>query len=550
MRQKSMTKSKEPRVSFEIPTDRYVEFMRLLREQLETEGTFKANYLLEKVESKIQDGPSAVTDTERREKATKKWLAREELNRATNIRLMFADETDFLFLNDRGYPVSARDVIEWCREQISRLLGESVPWDDLRGSFSGGASTSVRRGVGNVPRKYQEGQDVTANAYWHWLRLTVSTVGLPRDLNLVEGNVMFTVPKTSEIDRVACKEPDLNMYCQKAVGDYIRRRLKTVGINLNDQRINQELAREGSISGELATIDLSSASDSVTKQLVIELLPFEWTSLLLDLRSPITMIDGVPHENEMISSMGNAFTFELESLIFWALTRACAWFTGTRGRVSVYGDDIICPVGLEDALEETFEFFGFTVNREKSFWSGQFRESCGKHWFNGFDVTPFFVKRTPRNISDWCHLLNSLRRWCSIGGICDPSYWPIWSLFAELIPRPLWGAKDLSRIDALCAPNVRCLARVKPKRLHRGRVEAELQRGAYLQWLDATKDREAAVEVVGQFSTNKSAYDWSMMERAVATDQFAEEGNLEWVHRPQLDWSVGMPVFPEEIKAS
>lgn len=549
MRQESMTKSKKVSTSFEIPTDRYDEFMRLLREQLENEGTFKAKYLLEKVESKIQDGPSAVTESERREKAIKKWLAREELNRDTNRRIMFADETDFLFLNDRGFPVSARDVIDWCRAQISRLLGESVPWDDLRGSFSGGASTSVRRGVGNVPRKYQEGTDVTADAYWHWLRLTVSTVQLPRDLTLVEGNVMFTVPKTSEIDRVACKEPDLNMYCQKAVGDYIRRRLKTVGINLNDQAINQELAREGSISGELATIDLSSASDSVTKQLVIELLPFEWSSLLMDLRSPTTMVEGKSHENEMISSMGNAFTFELESLIFWALTRACAWFTGTRGRVSVYGDDIICPTGLEGALEETFSFFGFTVNREKSFWSGQFRESCGKHWFNGLDVTPFFVKSTPRTIPDWCHLLNSLRRWCSIGGICDPAYWPLWSLFAELIPRPLWGAKDLSRIDALCAPNIRCLARVKPSRLKRKREEAELQLGAYLQWLDATKDRPEADSPVARFRSRKQAYDYAMMERSIGSDQFVEEGRLEWVHRAQLDWSVGMPVFPEEIKA-
>ena len=550
MRQKSSRTRKNTLVSFDIPTDRYTIFMQLLREQLRNEGTFKANYLLEKVESKIQDGPSAVTDVERRDKAINKWLAREELNRATNIRLMFADETDHLFLNDRGYSVNARDIIEWCRERLSRLLGEKVPWDELRGSFSGGASTSIRRGVGNVPRKYQEGQDVTADAYWHWLRLTVSTVGLPRDLELVEGNVMFTVPKTSEIDRVACKEPDLNMYCQKAVGDYFRRRLMTVGINLNDQKINQDLAREGSISGELATIDLSSASDSVTKQLVIELLPFEWSSLLLDLRSPTTLVDGVSHENEMISSMGNAFTFELESLLFWVLTRACARFTGTQGRVSVYGDDIICPVGLCDALEETFTFFGFTLNRDKSFWSGQFRESCGKHWFNGLDVTPFFVKRTPRTIPDWCHLLNSLRRWADVGGICDPAYYDLWALFAELIPRPLWGAQDMSRIDALCAPYVRCLARVKPRRVLRKQVEAELQHGSYLMWLDTTKDRAEAVSHVAPFRNRKEAYDWAMLERSVGASMFAEEGALEWINRAQLDWSVGLPVFPQEIKAS
>ena len=290
-RLRPMTPRRKPKVPYKVPPSLYRDFRQLLREQLSEDSRFKAQYLGQEFESKLIDLDLVeVSDNERRDRAIAKWLHREELNKATNQRIMFADEEDFLFLDGRGFPVSAVDVINWCRSTVSSLLGEEIPWDKLSGSFTGGASTSVKRGVGSIPKKYQGGTDITEGAIWHYLRLSQSVQPLPRELSVVSGNVMFTVPKTSEIDRVACKEPELNMYCQKAVGDYFRRRLKTVGIDLNDQSINQELARIGSIDGSLATVDLSSASDSVTKQLVIAILPFEWSSLLLDLRSPETRI--------------------------------------------------------------------------------------------------------------------------------------------------------------------------------------------------------------------------------------------------------------------
>lgn len=512
-----------------IPMTHYAVFMDLLREILEADGSFKANYLLAEIESKLSDAPNGASDSVRRERAIAKWLATEERNRDTNIRIMLADEEDFLFLNDRGFPVSARDVIDWCREELSGLLGETIP-DDLRGSFSGGASTSLKRGVGQIPRKYQTGKDITIDAVMHYIPLSTSVVGMPRDLNPVEGNVLFTVPKTSEIDRCACKEPDLNMYCQKAVGDELRRRLKRVGIDLNDQTVNQRRSRLGSLTGELATVDLSSASDSVTKQIVIEMLPFEWSSLLLDLRSPITMIDGVSHVNEMISSMGNAFTFELESLLFWVMARCCAYYTRTSGRITVYGDDIICPVGIEVALGATLEFFGFKQNLKKSFWSGPFRESCGKHWYSGREVTPFYVKETPKTVSDWCLLLNHLRMWSydSELRMCDPRYYDLWALFSELVPKPLKGGNDTTSRVNLAVPGMKRLASIRNKTRTVGKVADEFQYGAYLWWLDATKER------VGE-----------IRERFV-TNTFEVDGP-DMIGRPIKDyWNVGIPTYPQE----
>jgi len=169
--------------------------------------------------------------------------------------------------------------------------------------------------------KYVGRADVTEGAYSYFLTAYCESEGWSSNkclsVNVVTSNVMFTVPKNSQIDRCACKEPDGNMFMQKAVGDHIRSRLKQrCGIDLNDQSRNRSLAQQGAITGALATIDLSAASDSLTTGLCELLLPDLWFSLLMALRSPSTSIDGVLHVNEMMSSMGNGFTFEVESLLF------------------------------------------------------------------------------------------------------------------------------------------------------------------------------------------------------------------------------------------
>ncbi|DAD52101.1 TPA_asm: RNA-directed RNA polymerase [ssRNA phage Gephyllon.1_22] len=511
------------RKSLETPLNLYLEFRSLLREQLEVDATFKASYLLAEMESKLLDPLVADPPNVRRSRAIEKWLACEVTNRATNVRLMHMDETDVLFTRN-GFPVSAVDIANSAAWYIRQTIGD-VPPATLRGSFSGGASTSLKRSIGTVARKYLEGTDITEGAIMHFLPLTMSSVWAPRDFRLVRGNVMFTVPKSSSIDRCACKEPEFNMYAQKAVGDSIRRSLMRVGINLNDQTVNQRLAREGSIQGNLATVDLSSASDSVTTQLVLRLVPDEWFHLMADLRSPETRIDGDWHLNEMFSSMGNGFTFELESLIFWAITRAVAYHSETKGRISVYGDDIICPSGLNGILGDTLEFFGFKVNPKKSFFEGSFRESCGKHWFAGLDVTPFYVKKVPVDVSDWCHLLNSLRRWSAFGTIADPDYYTIWSLFSEFVPLPLHGGTDLDRIDYLVSPGRSPIALARRRKRRLEAIERELSSGCYLHWMDVTSDRNSISEVV--------------------TSTFSSEGVLE-LQRTKREPRKTIPTYPQE----
>jgi hypothetical protein len=208
------------------------------------------------------------------------------------------------------------------------------------------------------------------------------------DVEIHPGRLEF-VPKNAKTDRAIIVEPWLNQLGQLAIGDYIAKRLKRFGVDLSDQERNKLLARRGSITGALATLDLSSASDSISTGLVEHLLPEPWFDFLSRLRTGM-VVDRVHGEMRLskFSSMGNGFTFPLESLIFWALTRACC---DDRDIVSVYGDDIICPTHKVTSVMSVLTSCGFAVNKEKSFWEGPFRESCGGDYLSGIDVRPCFI---------------------------------------------------------------------------------------------------------------------------------------------------------------
>jgi len=130
-------------------------------------------------------------------------------------------------------------------------------------------------------------------------------------------------------------------------------------------------------------LDLKNASDSVARRLVELLLPKRWFEVLNDLRSPTTLIGNQVVLLEKFSSMGNGFTFELETLVFLAIVLALNPAHKAGKNVFVYGDDIICPTRSSSDVIAALSFFGMTVNKEKSFTYGMFRESCGRDYFNG-----------------------------------------------------------------------------------------------------------------------------------------------------------------------
>lgn len=441
----------------------------------------KTDYLRTEYLSKFAD-PSPGEALLRRSRAIEKWLGTEEHNRVTNLRLRDTDE-EFNLLPR----VTFRKFVKHCRKTVAMVLSELTD-EVVVGGFSGGASTSRCRTRSHPGFKFSDKADVTEDAEYA-VEVLLHNVplfreyGLFSDLRVVDGAVLFTVPKNSDIDRCACKEPDVNMYLQKGVGKHIRSRLLRFGINLNDQSINRDLARLGSLSGELATLDLSSASDSISIELIRLLLPFEWFEYLNSIRSKNVVVDGDTITTEMFSSMGNGFTFELESMLFYSIVRSILYFEGISGRLSVYGDDIIFPSRGYDMVVWGLSYFGFIPNETKSFHTGFFRESCGGHYLHGSDVTPFYLKRPPARMTDLIRVANQLRRWalCSSFGlpvvVCESSVFQTWSRLRDMVPSSLWGGSDFALDTQLVTPD-------SPRnRLVRLSNEKEVPaKGLYMQW--------------------------------------------------------------------
>lgn len=514
---KMSSKSRRKCANLETPVSITPEFIARIKL---LPSNVKTDYLKEQFLTKFVSSETDSADL-RQSRAVEKWLKAEEVNAETNDRILNTCD-GFTILPHIGYG----RFVSWTQQFIESVIGAVPPLSSLIGEFSGGSSTSRRRKESHPALKYYGKAHATPSAIrvfetvvvdevpgWKYLMEGIthpkyareswwdapeqeSSKWLSRPLKLVEvpGNVMFTVPKNAEIDRCACKEPDINMWLQKGVGNHFRQGLRKAGINLNDQSINRRLAKVGSTDGSLATLDLSSASDSITTSLVETLLPPLWYSLLSDLRSPVTDVIGKgPHRNEMFSSMGNGFTFELESLLFFALAKATARFCGVSGVISVYGDDLIVPTALTQDLIWILNYFGFSVNSAKSFWEGPFRESCGGHYFDGRDVTPFYLRAPMGVLSDVIHMANSLRDWSrgSDGfAINDPDVYDIWVWLKSFIPEKFHGGRDYSFKYRLVTPDMPRFQLVARKKDVRTGV------GGYTHWLNSTFRRDTLTEAV------------------------------------------------------
>ncbi len=261
---------------------------------------------------------------------------------------------------------------------------------------------------------------------------------MPGTFEVVEHCRVETVPKNAKTHRVIAVEPRGNGFLQKGVGAYIRRQLRKVGIDLNDQTRNQEAAK-AAFEKRLATVDLSMASDTVCREIVYDLLPFEWASYLDDLRSKWAVLpDGSRVRLEKFSSMGNGFTFELESLIFWAIARAVVDQRDSTGTVLVYGDDIVVPQEDVSALKLCLSRAGFLMNSEKThLGETPFFESCGKHYFGGSDVTPCYQKEVLDDDREVVRLGNRLIRFAlrsGFGDVLDARIESAWLASRRLAP--------------------------------------------------------------------------------------------------------------------
>lgn len=354
----------------------------------------------------------------RSEAAALRFVEAERMCRDSNRRFKSLPQNPSL----PGPDVSV--MLHYAQRKIADVLGGCPGLGDLPFSFGPGANTNVKGAYASprlklgAPLECSSNMSPTVQEFLYetpeWAALhdtKVSHDTFVVNVTVAPGKVMF-VPKNAKTDRSICVEPLLNSFFQKGFGTYIRDRLASFNVFLKDQTRNQKLAHEASVGNRLATVDLSMASDCISRELVWNLLPYDWAEVLDRLRTSVvvlpreldlnminhfdmagTMELDKPYYLEKFSSMGNGFTFELESLIFYGLcVAACTHVNEDISKIAVYGDDLIVPSKAFIPLVTLLSFCGFNLNKDKSFADGKFRESCGSDYFAGFDIRPFYLK--------------------------------------------------------------------------------------------------------------------------------------------------------------
>lgn len=205
---------------------------------------------------------------------------------------------------------------------------------------------------------------------------------------------MIAVPKTVVKPRLIAAEPSWNSFAQQGLASLMTRRLlRFPALNIHDQDRNGRLCLDQS----LATLDQSRASDRISWPLVKLFLPNDWVELLDAVRTPfVDCLCGERHHLNKFAGMGSATTFPVETLVFAGI--ACAEISLltdddplnvlNSGRVGFYGDDAIVPVEYAIQCLDAYQSCGLIPNVDKSYWTGNFRESCGVYSYKGIEVTP------------------------------------------------------------------------------------------------------------------------------------------------------------------
>lgn len=358
----------------------------------------------------------------------------------------------------------------WLHNAVKRKISEILEQPDLEdffnlASWGPGASTLIKRRDASSANKFQQEVGITRELYDilcpggslkilreyspRWSELLCSA-GFPL---FQKGNKVITVPKDATTDRPIAIEPGLNLWFQKALGQMFRQKLRKRGvrIDLRWQSRNQKLAEEGSKNLFCATVDFSSASDSIASGVVEELIPVEWYRLLDLTRSRYGSLKEETFRWNKFSSMGNGFTFELETLIFYAIALCCVEYryltSASRGDlreakrvVSAYGDDVILPVDCLELFRSVCTFYGFRLNAKKTHAYTAFRESCGAHFYGGIDVKPIFLKQKMTTIQSVYRFANAVRRMAHRRGnysACDSAFRTLFDHLVQRTPKVL-----------------------------------------------------------------------------------------------------------------
>lgn len=396
----------------------------------DTSLSFKDDYL---VSSIMLKNPRLPLGVDLEQAAWQKFLESEVLCNRTNRR--------FSSLYTKGTTMSPEDIslISRVRDKVYEVLGPLTPRRlealPARCRFGPGATSDLRGRDVLLSRKYSHGHHATPRLL-HLLPPLRGPHLADIQVDRLEYSSLQFVPKNAKTHRTICIEPHWNIYLQLGIGSMIRESLNRLGLDVNNQERNRSLAQKAQAEG-LATIDLSMASDTIALRVVEFLLPPDWYHLLYSARTDAVKAYGKIIPLEKFSSMGNGYTWELETLIFYCIALVATNSKDlTVERIGIFGDDIIIDQKAVPLLQRILELFGFKMNVLKSFWQGRFRESCGSDFYDGADVRPFFFKKDKyRDIYEAAtHMANAVRLYSHNPGhcsFCDVRFLRAWLYLAR-----------------------------------------------------------------------------------------------------------------------
>jgi len=342
--------------------------------------------------------------------------------------------------------------VEFLQREGPLWRGELTKTDDPKWScLLNGSPSNVCHRLGNgrwpeglLPARSGGGDCGSSGQAWrvrkHRGFLDVSLPAGPTESTAATGERpvrVIAVPKTQKGPRIIAIEPSCMQYTQQSILEILIPVLEQRfegALGFTDQGPNRDLALRGSRDGKYATLDLSDASDRVHNLLVTRMLRTiptlrDAVQACRSLTADVPSIGVIPLKK--FASMGSALCFPIEAMVFLIIVLTALTADDNRlpssrrlttllGKVRIYGDDIIVPTDKAYLVAQTLQAFGLKVNSDKSFWTGKFRESCGLDAYDGFEITPAYLrKEKPRRLSDalsvasWMSFRNQLyKRGC------------------------------------------------------------------------------------------------------------------------------------------
>lgn len=315
-----------------------------------------------------------------------------------------------------------------------------------------------------------------------------------------------SVPKNNETDRSIVIPSNGGGLISRALGKLLEKELDRLGYGIETQPDrNRYLAYLGSLDENQfenwcpCTIDSVEASDSLYYVLIEYLfrpfLPNIWKALVAS-REPVINVTLGDEETfsiqaEMFSTMGNGFTFPLQTLVYLSFAVALAKVHGApiawhdeeglpMKVIGVFGDDVVVPKAIYYDYISFLLGLGLEPNMDKSYGTGTFRESCGTDWCRGYNVRGVYIQSldTPHEIVS---LFNRLAEWSAT-----------WDLPLSTTLSFLWGKiphKLRNRVPpwedscaGICTPQKAVLEPHRISKTMRITLGAVLGSEVYLPW--------------------------------------------------------------------